>query len=48
MSTKHGENNVNGQKIGIGRVLRGVDVFNRLLKENRLGSKTHKNKEEKE
>lgn len=48
MSTKHGENNVNGQKIGIGRVLRGVDVFNRLLKENRLGSNTHKNKEEKE
>jgi hypothetical protein len=48
MSTKYGENNVNGQKIGIGRVLRGVDVFNRLLKENRLGSNTHKNKEEKE
>lgn len=44
LSTKKGENNVNGRKIGLGRVLRGVDVINRLLKENGLGSKTRKNK----
>ena len=35
-----------GKEIGIGRVLRGVDVFNRLLKENRLGSSSDQNKEE--
>ena len=44
LSTKRGENNVNGQKIGMGRVLRGVEVINRLLKENGSQSKTHKNK----
>lgn len=44
MSTKNGENNINGQKIGVGRVLRGVDVINRLLKEKGSGSKTKKNK----
>jgi len=44
LSTKKGENNVNGQKIGVGRVLRGVEVINRLLKENVSGSKTKKNK----
>ena len=44
LSTKRGEENVNGRKIGLGRVLRGVDVINRLLKENSLGSKTKKNK----
>lgn len=44
LSTKRGENNVNGQKVGIGRVLRGVDVINRLLRENGSQSKTHKNK----
>lgn len=45
LSTKRGESNINGKKIGLGRVLRGVDVINRLLKENGLGSKTRKNKE---
>ena len=44
LSTKRGENNINGKKIGVGRVLRGVDVINRLLKENGLQSKTRKNK----
>ena len=44
LSTKRGENNLNGQKIGVGRVLRGVEVINRLLKENGSQSKTHKNK----
>ena len=46
LSTKRGEDNINGRKIGLGRVLRGVDVINRLLKENGLGSKTRKNKAE--
>ena len=44
LSTKRGESNINGRKVGLGRVLRGVDVINRLLKENGLGSKTKKNK----
>lgn len=44
LSTKKGSTNVNGQKIGIGRVLRGSEVINRLMKENSLGSKTNKNK----
>jgi hypothetical protein len=44
LSTKRGENNVNGQKIGVGRVLRGSEVINRLLRENGSGSKTRKNK----
>lgn len=44
LSTKKGENNINGRKLGLGRVLRGVEVINRLLKENSLGSKTRKNK----
>ena len=44
LSTKRGENNVNGKKIGVGRVLRGVDVISRLLKENGSGSKTKRNK----
>ena len=46
LSTKRGEDNINGRKIGLGRVLRGVDVINRLLKENGSGSKTRKNKAE--
>ena len=46
LSTKSGEDNINGRKIGLGRVLRGVDVINRLLKENGSGSKTRKNKAE--
>ena len=44
LSTKRGEDNINGRKIGTGRVLRGVDVINRLLRENSSGSKTKKNK----
>jgi hypothetical protein len=44
LSTKKGENNINGQKIGLGRVLRGVDVINRLRRENGSQSKTRKNK----
>lgn len=44
LSTKRGENNVNGNKVGVGRVLRGVDVISRLLKENGSGSKTKRNK----
>lgn len=39
LSTKKGETNVNGKKIGIGRVLRGADVFNRLIGENIIGKK---------
>lgn len=46
LSTKKGENNINGQKVGLGRVLRGVDVINRLLKENSTQGKTRKNKTE--
>lgn len=44
LSTKRGEDNVNGKKLGLGRVLRGVEVINRLLRENGSGSKTKKNK----
>ena len=33
------------KETGIGRVLRGVDVFNRLLRENSLGSSSDQNKE---
>ena len=44
LSTKKGGDNVNGQKIGIGRVLRGADVINRLLGENGLSSVSDKNK----
>ena len=44
LSTKRGEDNINGRKIGTGRALRGVDVINRLLRENSSGSKTKKNK----
>ncbi len=42
LSTKKGANNVNGQKIGVGRVLRGSEVINRLLRENGSQSKTNK------
>lgn len=44
LSTKKGSDNVNGQKIGIGRVLRGVDAINRLLGENGSNSISDKNK----
>ena len=43
MNTVKGSANVHAKETGIGRVLRGVDVFNRLLKENRLGSKSNEN-----
>ena len=46
LSTKKGEVNVNGNKVGVGRVLRGREVINRLLAENSIGSKTRKNKTE--
>lgn len=39
-STAKGGVNVNGKKIGIGRVLRGADVFNRLFGENGSQPKT--------
>ena len=45
MNTVKGATNVHSKETGIGRVLRGVDVFNRLLRENRLGSNSDKNKE---
>ena len=44
LSTKKGANNVNGNKIGVGRVLRGVDVISHLMKENSTRSKITKNK----
>ena len=46
LSTKRGADNINGHKVGVGRVLRGVDVIGLLLKENSIGSKTKKNKTE--
>ena len=48
MNTVKGSDNVHAKETGIGRVLRGVDVFNRLLKENRLGSISNQNKTEDE
>lgn len=33
LSTAEGRENINSQKIGIGRVLRGVDVLNKLMRE---------------
>lgn len=44
LSTAKEKNNVNGNKVGLGRVLRGSEVINRLLKENSRGSKTNRNK----
>ena len=44
LSTAKEKNNVNGNKVGLGRVLRGSEVINRLLKENGRGSKTNRNK----
>jgi len=44
LSTAKDKNNVNGNKVGLGRVLRGSEVINRLLKENSRGSKTNRNK----
>ena len=48
MNTVKGADNVHAKETGIGRVLRGVDVFNRLLRENRLGSISNENKKENE
>lgn len=39
------EKDAHSKETGIGRVLRGADVFNRLLRENRLGSISDENKE---
>lgn len=36
---------VHSKEMGIGRVLRGAEVFNRLLKENRLSASSDENKE---
>ena len=47
LSTKKGSNNVNGQKIGVGRVLRGSEVINRLLSEKSSGSISQRNKTKK-
>ena len=44
LSTKRGSSNVNGKKVGVGRVLRGVDVISKIMKENGSGSKTNENK----
>lgn len=44
LSTAKDKNNVNGNKVGLGRVLRGSEVINCLLKENGRGSKTNRNK----
>ena len=48
MNTVKGATNVHGKETGIGRVLRGVDVFNRLLRENRLGSSSDNKNEAKD
>lgn len=40
------EKDPHSKETGIGRVLRGADVFNRLLKENRLSASSHQNKED--
>jgi hypothetical protein len=45
MNTVKGASNVHSKEIGIGRVLRGAEVFNRLLKENRLSASSDENKE---
>jgi uncharacterized ParB-like nuclease family protein len=44
LSTKKGEENIRTKRMAIGRVLRGVEVINRLLRENGLQGKTRKNK----
>ena len=43
MNTVKGASNVYAKETGIGRVLRGADVFNRLLKENRLAKSSDEN-----
>ena len=45
MNTVKASSNAHSKETGIGRVLRGVEVFNRLLKENRLGSISNENNE---
>jgi uncharacterized ParB-like nuclease family protein len=47
LSTARNKSNIQGQKIGIGRVLRGSEVLNRILGENSLGRTFNENKEEK-
>ena len=45
MNTVKGSSNVHAKETGIGRVLRGADVFNRLLKMNASASSSRKNKQ---
>ena len=44
MNTVKSANNPHGKETGIGRVLRGADVFNRLLKMNAAATSSNKNK----
>lgn len=39
LSTKNGENNINANKVGEGRVLRGAEAINRLLNAKKRGGK---------
>jgi hypothetical protein len=44
MNTVKSASNTHGKETGIGRVLRGADVFNRLLKMNAVDTSSNKNK----
>lgn len=44
MNTVKSASNTHGKETGIGRVLRGADVFNRLMKKGASTSKSQKNK----
>lgn len=46
LSTKKGADNVNGKKIGVGRVLRGSEVLNRLLGDNGMRSMEERKNDE--
>lgn len=48
MSTSKSSDDVYSKEIGIGRILRGPDVFNRLMKTNAMPSVSDENKEVKE
>ena len=45
MNTVKGASNVHAKETGIGRILRGADVFNRLLKMSASASSSRKNKQ---
>lgn len=45
MSTSKSSDDVYSKEIGIGRILRGPDVFNRLMKTNAIPSNSDKNKD---